>query len=77
MIKTKFISLHHEFVRELNIVSMVSISNLALPPFQSFTLDNYNTISTRWEKYKKDFENLIITLNVEDKTQKKILLELW
>lgn len=53
---------------------MVSISNLTLPQFQSFTLENSNTISTRWEKYKKHFANLIIALNVEDETQKKILL---
>ena len=37
-------------------------------------MNNYNTISTRWEKYKKRFANLIIALNIEDDTQKKILL---
>ena len=39
-----------------------------------FTLDDYTTISTRWKKYKRRFENLVIALNVTDDRQKKALL---
>ena len=38
-----------------------------------FTLDDYTTISTRWKKYKRRFENLAIALNVTDDRQKKAL----
>ena len=41
-------------------------SNHTLPAFPPFTLDEYGTISTRWRKYKKRFENLVLALNVHD-----------
>ena len=52
----------------------MAISNLALPAFPPFSLDEYSMISTRWRKYKKRFENLVLTLNVQDGVQKKALL---
>ena len=51
----------------------MAISNLALPAFPQFSLDEC-TISTRWIKYKKRFENLVLALNVQDGAQKKALL---
>ena len=52
----------------------MAIPNLTLPPFPVFTLDDYRTISTRWKKYKRWFENLVVALNVTDDRQKKSLL---
>ena len=52
----------------------MATSNLMLPAFPPFSLDEYSTISTRWRKYKKYFENLVFALNVQDGTQKKALL---
>ena len=52
----------------------MAISNLALPAFPPFSLDEYSTISTRWRKYGKRFENLVLALNVQDGAQKKALL---
>ena len=52
----------------------MAISNLTLPAFPPFSLDEYSTISTRWRKYEKRFENLVLTLNVQDGAQKKALL---
>ena len=52
----------------------MAISNLALPAFSQFSLDECSTISTRWIKYKKRFENLVLALNVQDGAQKKALL---
>ena len=49
-------------------------SNHTLPAFPPFTLDEYGTISTRWRKYKKRFENLVLALNVHDGAQRKTLL---
>ena len=45
-----------------------------LPAFPPFSLDEYGTIFTRWRKYKKSFENLVLAWNVQDGTQKKTLL---
>ena len=45
-----------------------------LPAFPPFSLDEYSTISTRWRKYIKRFENLVLALNVQDGAQKKALL---
>ena len=42
----------------------MAISNLTLPAFPPFSLDEYITISTRWKKHKKRFENLVLALNV-------------
>ena len=52
----------------------MAISNLTLPAFPPFSLDEYITISTRWKKHKKRFENLVLALNVQDGAQKKALL---
>ena len=52
----------------------MAISNLTLPAFPPFSLDEYSTMSTRWRKYKKRFENLVLALNVQDGAQKKALL---
>ena len=52
----------------------MAISNLTLPSFPPFSLDEYTTMSTRWKKYKKRFDNLILALNVKDGVQKKALL---
>lgn len=46
---------------------------LTIPSFPKFDLDDYNTISTRWEKYKKRFLNLCVALNVNDEKQKLAL----
>ena len=45
-----------------------------LPAFPPFSLDKYSTISTRWKKYKKRFENLVLALNIQDSAQTKALL---
>lgn len=47
---------------------------LNIPNFPKFDLDDYNTISTRWEKYKKRFINLCVALNITDDKQKLALL---
>ena len=47
--------------------------SLNIPSFPKFDLDEYNTISTRWEKYKKRFLNLCVALNVEEEKQKLAL----
>ena len=52
----------------------MATSNLMLPAFPPFSLDEYSTISTRWRKYGKRFENLVLALNVQDGAQKKALL---
>ena len=39
-----------------------------------FTLDDYTITSTRWEKNKWRFENLVIALNVTDDRQMEALL---
>ena len=52
----------------------MATSNLMLPAFPPFSLDEYSTISTRWRKYVKRFENLVLALNVQDGAQKKALL---
>ena len=36
-------------------------------------MDDYTTVSTRWEKYKKRFLNLCVALNVKEDTQKLAL----
>ena len=51
----------------------MAIANLTLPSFPVFTLDDSTTISTRWKKYKRTFENLVVALNVTDDRQKKAL----
>ena len=54
----------------------MAIVNLTLPSFRVLTLDDYTTISTRWKKYKRRFENLVIALNVTDdrkKTYEKVI----
>ena len=52
----------------------MAIANLTLPSFPVFTLDDYTTISARWKKCKRRFENLVVALNVTDDRQKKALL---
>ena len=52
----------------------MAFTDLTLPSFPVFTLNNYITISTHWKKYKRRFENLVIALNVTDDRQKKALL---
>ena len=52
----------------------MAVANLNIPSFPKFDLDDYNTISTRWEKYKKRFVNLCVALNVNDDKQKLALL---
>ena len=42
--------------------------------FPPFSLDEHSTISTRWRKHKKCFENLVLALNFQDGAQKKALL---
>jgi len=39
----------------------------------NFDWDDQTTISTRWEKYNKRFENLCVALNVEEEKQKLAL----
>ena len=51
----------------------MAIANLTLPSFPMFTVDDY-TISARWKKYKRRFENLVVALNVTDDRHKKSLL---
>ena len=48
-------------------------TSLNIPNFPKFDLDDYNTISTRWEKYKKRFLNLCVALNVVEEKQKLAL----
>ena len=50
------------------------ISNVTLPVFPPYSLDKYSTISTPWKKYKKQFENLLLALYVQNRAQKKALL---
>ena len=52
----------------------MAVVNLNLPVFPTFSTDEYSTISTRWRKYKKRFENLCIALSVTDTKQKMALL---
>ena len=52
----------------------MAISKLMLPAFPPFSLDKYSTISIRWKKYKKRFENLVLALNIQDSAQTKALL---
>ena len=52
----------------------MAIANLTLPSFTVFILDDYTTISTRWNKYKWIFENLFIELKVTNDRQKKAFL---
>lgn len=52
----------------------MAISTLNLPTFPKFDTDDFTTISTRWEKYKKRFLNLCVALNVEEDKQKLALL---
>ena len=52
----------------------MAFTDLTLPSFPVFTLNDYITISTHWKKYKRRFENLVIALNVTDDRQKKALL---
>ena len=52
----------------------MAISNLTLPTFPPFSLDEYSTISTRWKKYKKRFENLVLALHVHDGAQNRAFL---
>ena len=52
----------------------MAIINFKLPAFLSFSLEEYSTLSTRWKKYKKRFQNLVLPLNVQDSIQKKALL---
>ena len=53
---------------------IMAISNLTLPAFLPFSLDEYSTILARWRKYKKGFENLVLALIVQDGTQEKAWL---
>ena len=43
---------------------------LNIPNFPKFDLDDYNTISTRWEKCKKRFLNLCVALKVVEEEAK-------
>ena len=52
----------------------MAMANLTLPSFPMFTLDDDTTISTRWKKYKRRFENMVFALNVTDGKQKNVLL---
>ena len=52
----------------------MAISNLTLSAFPQLSIHEYITISTRWKKYKKRFENLVLALNVQDGPQKNTLL---
>ena len=47
-----------------------AVSNLHIPVFPLFLLDETATIATRWGKYKKRFESLLIPLNVTNDSQK-------
>ena len=38
---------------------------LNIPSFPTFDLDDQTIIVTRWEKYKKRFSNLCVTLNIK------------
>ena len=49
-------------------------SSLHIPAFPSFSLNETTTITTRWEKYKKRFEDLLLVLNVTNDSQKLVLL---
>ena len=40
----------------------MAIANLTLPSFPMFTLDDDTTISTRWKKYKRRFENMVFCI---------------
>ena len=51
----------------------MALSNLTLSAFPPFSLDEYSTISTRWTKYKKRFENFALALSAQDAAQKKAL----
>ena len=51
----------------------MAVNNLHIPPFPKFYLDDQNTISIRWEKYKKRFDNLSVALNIKDDKQKLAL----
>ena len=50
------------------------VSNLHIPAFPSFSLDETTAIATRLVKCKKGFENLLIALNVTNDSQKLALL---
>ena len=52
----------------------MAISNLTLSALPQLSIHEYITISTRWKKYKKRFENLVLALNVQDGPQKNTLL---
>ena len=45
-------------------------SSLQIPTFPSFSLDETTMIATRWGKYKKTFDNLLIALNVTNDSRK-------
>ena len=51
----------------------MAVANLNIPPFPTFDLDDHNTISLRWEKYKKHFANLCTALDINDEPQKLTL----
>ena len=46
------------------------MANVNIPPFPNFELDDHNTVSIRWDKYKKCFSNLCVALNINDEPQK-------
>ena len=50
------------------------VQNLTIPHFPKFETEEYTTISTRWEKYKRRFNNLCVAVNVIDDKQKLALL---
>ena len=52
----------------------MAVANLNIPTFPTFDIDDYTTITTRWQKYKKRFLNLCTALNVEEDKQKLALL---
>ena len=51
-----------------------AVSSFHIPAFPSFSLDKTTTTATRWEKYKKRFENLLKALNVTNDRQKLAFL---
>lgn len=58
-------ALHLKNVCTIDVVSM-TMENLTLQTFTSFTLEEYSPIHTRSEKYKMRFISLTVALNVEE-----------
>ena len=50
------------------------MSDIALPQFPRFDLENISTLGTKWERYVDQFKNFLVAVNVTDNDRKKALL---